>query len=129
MSLNLAAELSALEAMTVPQLKQRYGDVHNEVARSNNKPWLIKRIAWRLQANAYGDLSERARQRALELANDADVRLKPPRTTTLAATTPARTAAASANDNRLPVPGTVLTRKYKRRTYCVFVRADGFEFE
>jgi hypothetical protein len=39
--------------------------------------WLVKRIAWRMQALAEGDLSERARRRAAELANDADLRLSP----------------------------------------------------
>ena len=34
---------------------------------------------WRLQALAEGDLSERARRRAAELANDADLRLAPPK--------------------------------------------------
>jgi hypothetical protein len=52
--------------------------VFGEATRAGNKSWLIKRIAWRLQALAEGDLSERARQRAKELANDADLRLSPP---------------------------------------------------
>jgi hypothetical protein len=34
---------------------------------------LIRKIAWRMQALAEGDLSERARRRAAELANAADV--------------------------------------------------------
>ena len=34
---------------------------------------LNKRIVWRLQALAEGDLSERARRRAAELARDADL--------------------------------------------------------
>jgi hypothetical protein len=33
----------------------------------------------RMQALAEGDLSERARQRAAELAQDADLRLSPPK--------------------------------------------------
>jgi hypothetical protein len=41
--------------------------------------WLIKRIAWRMQANHEGGLTERARQRARELACDADLRLSAPR--------------------------------------------------
>ncbi len=53
---------------------ERYEDVFGESTRSGNKAWMIKRIAWRLQANAYGGLSERAKARAAELANDADVR-------------------------------------------------------
>jgi hypothetical protein len=124
---NLAANSAALETLTVPQLKQRYGEVCGEAARSNNKAWLVKRVAWRLQANVLGDLSERARQRARELANDADIRLKPPKTTIL--TAPSRTSAPTASDDRLPVPGTVLTRKYKGRVHRVTVRADGFEYD
>jgi len=38
-----------------------------------------QRIAWRLQALAEGDLTERARRRAAELANDADIRMFPPK--------------------------------------------------
>ena len=45
----------------------------------NSKPWLIRRIARRLLERAYGDLSERARRRAEELADDADLRTTSPR--------------------------------------------------
>ena len=34
---------------------------------------MFRRIAWRLQALAEGDLTERARERARELARDADL--------------------------------------------------------
>ena len=37
--------------------------------------WLIKRIAWRMQANHEDRITEHARQRARELACDADPRL------------------------------------------------------
>ena len=68
-----------LEQMTVPQLKQRYAKVYGEETRTHHKVLLIKRILWRMQALREGDLSERARQRARELANDADLRRSPPR--------------------------------------------------
>jgi len=64
MGLNIPKEVGAMKRMTTRQLKDRYEDVFGEVCRSNHKQWLIKRIAWRLQANEEGDLSERARQRA-----------------------------------------------------------------
>jgi hypothetical protein len=38
---------------------------------NRNRTWLIRRIAWRLQANSEGGLSDRARARAAELVNDA----------------------------------------------------------
>ena len=47
-----------------------------ESTKTGNRTHLIKRIAWRLQALAEGDLSERARRLALEIANDADLQLR-----------------------------------------------------
>ncbi len=79
MNLNVGKEVAALQRMTVRELGTRYAEVFGEATRAGNKAWLLKRIAWRLQSQAEGDLSERARQRAAELANDADVRLSPPK--------------------------------------------------
>src|SRR5260370_19189801 len=73
-----ADELAGLVRMTVTQLRARYATLFGEPTRAGNKAWLVKRIAWRLQALAEGDLSERPRRRDLELANDADLRLSPP---------------------------------------------------
>ena len=79
MAIDVNAAEKALEQMTVPQLKQRYAKVYGEETRTHHKVLLIKRILWRMQALREGDLSERARQRARELANDADLRRSPPR--------------------------------------------------
>ena len=72
-------EIEALRHMTVGKLKQKYGEVFGEASRSNHKQFLFRRIAWRMQANAWGGLSERARRRALEIADDADLRIRAPR--------------------------------------------------
>ena len=72
------SEIDDLQYKTVAQLQIRYREVFGESSRSNHKQFLIRRVAWRLQALAEGDLSERARQRAAELANDADLRMLPP---------------------------------------------------
>ncbi len=69
----LAAEIKALQEMTVSELQDRYREVFGEETRSHHKDWLWKRIAWRVQELAEGGLSERAVQRAKELANEADV--------------------------------------------------------
>ena len=61
-------EIEALRRMTVGQLKDKYREVLREESRSNHKQFLFRRIAWRIQANAEGGLSERARRRALEIA-------------------------------------------------------------
>jgi len=80
MPIDVDAAVKTLNRMTVTQLRQRYAEVFGEAARSFNKQHLVKRIAWRLQAMHEGDLSERARRRAHELANDADLRILPPAT-------------------------------------------------
>ena len=59
-------------------LRETYHEVFGEETRSRHKEFLWKRIAWRLQANEEGDLSERAKRRAAELANDADIRVRVP---------------------------------------------------
>jgi hypothetical protein len=132
MTQNLAKQLAALEKMSTADLKKKYAELIGDEARSGNRTWLVRRIAWRLQANQYGGLSERARQRAAELANEADLRLSPPKLKPERVTT--QTVAPSAvghidGDSRLPVAGTILTRKYKGRSLQVQVLEDGFEFE
>jgi hypothetical protein len=128
--MNIAKEVAVLERLTVKQLQGRYAEAFDEQTNANHKAWLVKRIAWRLQAQTEGDLSERARQRAAELANDADLRLSPPKM--LPGTAPATTLASIRPDDadrRLPLPGTIITRTYKGRTLLVKVLPAGFEFE
>lgn len=132
MAIDVGREVAALRRMTAKQLRDRYVTVFGEETRANNKAWLVKRIAWRLQANAEGNLSERAKRRADVLANDADLRLFPPRSTV--GTAPAGSTAElpipiSKADHRLPPPGTILTRKYKGGLVRVQILADGFEYE
>ena len=79
MELNVGKEVAALERMTVGELRDRYAEVFGEITLARNKQWLVKKIIWRLQSVAEGDLSERARARAAEIANDADFRRRPPR--------------------------------------------------
>jgi hypothetical protein len=131
MHLNVAKEVATLQKMTVKQLRQKFAELCGEEARTGNKVWLVKRLAWRLQALAEGDLSERARLRAAELANDADLRLNPPKPkpATIAPECPQPTVLRLQSNGRLPPPGTILTREYKGQRLQVKVLAQGFEFE
>jgi len=136
MAIDVNAAERALEQMTVPQLKQRYARVYGEETRTHHKVLLIKRIFWRMQAMREGDLSERARQQARELANDADLRRGPPHVPTLDGPTPrangervVRVALPAGDDARLPVPGSVFHREYKGRAVFVRVLPKGFEYD
>jgi hypothetical protein len=123
----LANEIASLEAMTTSQLRERYREAFGENTLAANKTWLIKRIAYRLQVLAEGDLTERARQRAVELANDADLRVIPPKEPS--PTPRVSIPLSSPADRRLPKAGTVIERQYKGKTLLVTVLSDGFEFE
>jgi hypothetical protein len=126
------AQIEALRHMTTGQLKEKYREVFGEPTRSNHKQFLFRRIAWRIQANAWGGLSERARRRALEIANDADLRIRAPKNFSIDELDPARTLetkVAPTADPRLPKPGTLLVRRHQGKDIVVRVREDGFEFD
>src|SRR5262245_31175804 len=102
--LNIGAELATLRRMTPAQLRVKYSEVFGEPSRSGHKEWLVKRIIWRMQANAEGDLTERAKRRALEIANDADLRVKAPPQSKLTPGAAERTVTKRvqfSNENRL----------------------------
>jgi hypothetical protein len=128
----LRQEWASLQHLSVADLRDRYAQLFGEVPRTGNKIWLRKRIAWRLQALAEGELSERARRRAAELAHDADLRTTPPRPTAVAAplaTAQRPTRRARPRHPRLPPPGTILTRPYRGATLEVRVLEQGFVYQ
>ena len=130
MQTNVAKEVAALPEMTVTELRAKYAAVFGEPARSHNRQHLIKRVAWRIQALAEGGLSERARRRADELANEADLRTTAPRRP--APTRAGRTRRTKLNlssRGRLPMPGAEIAREYKGRNIVVTVLPKGFEYE
>ena len=131
MQLNIAKEVAALRRLSTRDLRARFAEAFGEMTNANNRIWLVKRIAWRLQVQAEGDLSERARRRADELANDADLRLSPPWEKTVRETPdlPEMPAPRGKGDERVPPPGTIITRRYKGESLQVQVLPDGFAFE
>jgi hypothetical protein len=121
-------EIEGLRHLTTAQLKEKYREVFGEQSRSNHKQFLFPRIAWRIQANAWGGLSERARRRALEIADDADLRIRAPKNFLKDGPDESRTAEtriAPGLDPRLPLPGSDLVRRYQGKDVVVRVRQDG----
>jgi len=130
MAYSIGQEIATLKRMTVGELRGKYAEVTGEATRSRHKDYLIRRIVWWLQANAEGDLSERARRRAMELTRGADMRLTAPRNKAAPAAGQTKVATLHiSQDDRLPMPGAVITRVYKGRTIEVHVLPDGFEYE
>jgi len=123
----LRQEIENLRQLKTKELKLRYRQLFGEDSSSSNQQHLFRRIAWRLQAQSEGDLSERAKQRAAQLAEDLDLRLRAPRPF-WDQLIQANGAAASQRDPRLPVTGTILKRSYQGKTIIVTVLAQGFSY-
>ena len=128
MDANLRQEIENLRTLKIKDLKLRYRELFGEESPSSNYQHLFRRLAWRLQARAEGDLSERARQRAAVLAEDVDLRLRAPRRFWKELSTGTNTESVALRDPRLPAPGTILQRKYQDAIVTVTVREEGFEY-
>jgi hypothetical protein len=125
------AAINDLPQSKVAALQKRYRELFGEESKSSNKQFLFRRIAWRLQANAEGDLSERARRRATEIADERDLRLRAPKEF---ATRPESASQGvdrtrPPKDGRLPETGSLLTRRVGDRQIVVKVLKEGFEYE
>ena len=116
--MTLAAQVRALQGESVAELATRYRERFGTEPASTRHSWLFRRLAWQLQADAHGGLSDRAQQRLDTLM--AELPPPPPRD---AATRTARVPGIRRKG--VIQPGTVLERQYKGRTVRVTVLDDG----
>ena len=133
MNANVVKAIERLRGLSIPVLKARYLEVFGQETKTSNKQFLFRRIAWQLQAQVEGGLSERALQRAAQIADESDLRLGGPqgfwswsKPTEIHRHAPVH---GRRRDGRLPEPGTRLRRQYQDREIVVTVLEDGFEFE
>jgi hypothetical protein len=126
-------EIEKLRRATVGELRSKYLELFGQPSYSNHKQFLFRRVAWRLQAVAYGELSERARQQAQALAQDVDLRIKAPGhlvgTGEQLLQPTLRSRGKPSRDERLPPQGTMLRREFKGEWIVVQVLADGFQYQ
>jgi len=112
---DLLAQLAALETTPTDELADQYVGLYDMQPRLRRRRWLIRRIAWALQAREHGGLSTTARARLDELMAEIEV--------------PAAGAARPEPKRRsdgLSV-GTTLSRTWHGREYLVRVVENGFE--
>jgi len=128
-------QLDDLGKMTTSDLVQRYEDLHGHKCRTRHRAYLIRKIAWRIQANAEGGLSERARKRAAELADLAEVRVMAPKAAICppqpgpGCTTTRSVKGMVTGDARIPPAGFAVVKEYKGRVIRVVVLPDGQGFD
>jgi len=71
----IAEEISELRAMNVAELVERYVAVFGRLPRCKQPVWLFRRIAWKIQEQRLGGLSETAKARLEELIAEIDLPL------------------------------------------------------
>ncbi len=128
------AAIEELRRLNIPALRKKYYELFREESKSSNNKFLFRRIAWRLQANAEGGLSDRACRRAAEIADDSELGTRAAREL-VSTHAPANVQRGECErsqpqrDWRLPPPGALLTRRVVNRQIVVKVLEEGFEFE
>ncbi len=120
---NILAEILALKEASLPELQKRYFELFDsKKAPSNNKACLWQKIAYRLQELEYGSLPEEAKNKVKELAQEYD----PINNKALRSNAVKR---CLARDQRLPIPGTIITKEYKGIAIEVKVLEKSFEYK
>ena len=72
---SIADEIEELRAMTVAELVPRYEDAFRKPPRVKHREWLWKRIAWKIQEQRFGGLSNAAKRQIDELIAEMDLPL------------------------------------------------------
>ena len=114
-------QIAELETLPAGQLEARWRALFGTDPPACQRRFLVKRLAYRLQELAYGGLSEAARARMNEIAEEAGLDEE--------ASLSGRGRRAAQRKRELPVAGTRLVREWDERRHEVTVTATGFEFE
>lgn len=122
----ITEQIMSLKDRSLEELKSEYEEVFSgEKTTSNNKVFLWRKIAWRLQELEHGGISTETKSRIDTLIKDHD----PINHKTLRAQSAGSKESPKGRDTRLPIPGTVITKKYKDQLIEVKVLDSGFEFK
>lgn len=127
----LKAEINLLFNMSVNELRAKYREVLGFCTNSRNRDFLVRKIAWKIQSDVFGGITERMREKAYEIADFSRLRVRDtiiPKAAFSEGTCPPKKIALK-HDPRLPMCGALLSRTYRGRRIVVKVLDDAFEFE
>jgi hypothetical protein len=127
---NIREQIQGLKSTTLSTVQERYKDLFNVAeAPCANKPYLIKKIAYKLQEMAYGELSDDAKLQIIDLIEKYDpINNKALRPQVVSAGKSV-VSIPFMRDKRLPIPGTVIHKKYKSQDIHIKVLDKGFEYK
>ncbi len=127
-------KVADLPRLSAPQLQVVHRLMFGAEHPVANCQHLRRKIAWHLQARVEGGLPESARQQAIAIAREARLRVRisenvSRRSREIPLDMAVTTSVVEPRDARLPMPGSLIVKKYKDRTLVVKVLDSGFEFE
>ena len=71
MSSRTLKQITELNTLSIPQLDERWRKLFGTAPPAHQRRFMVKRLAYRVQELVYGGLSDEARRRAAEIAQDA----------------------------------------------------------
>ena len=118
---SITRELNEIRKMTVAQLVKKYRKVFGKEPRVKHKEHLQRKIAWKVQEQHFGGLSDAAQRRLNVLIGELDL----PFDGKKEAVTAALRRTRRPNE---PAVGTVLVRRWRGTDIHVRVVDDGYEW-
>ncbi len=120
--------LAEIKQMSVKQLQALWQELHGAPTNTRNRPFLQKRLAFRVQELGEGGLSEKAKDKAGELQGKAPGPRKASASDITQEATPVKVRSSKrGRDPRLPKAGSVIEREHKGKMYKVTVHDTDFE--
>ncbi len=109
---SVLSRLAALKTMPSQELKQQWRDLFETEPPAYNRRFLESRLAYRIQELAYGGLKPETVERLESLADQLE-----------------KGKTLRVRDDRRPISGTRLIRKWQGIEHCVTVRDTDFEYQ
>ena len=121
-------KIMALKDASLDELKQKYQELFDDKpAVSSNKVYLWRKIAYRMQELEYGKVGDETQGRIQQLIQQYDpINNKALRPDGGVEYQPKKSSRS--RDNRLPIPGTIITKEYKGTKLEVKILESGFEY-
>lgn len=129
--IHIKITIESLEAMRIDELRTKYFEVYQYHSNSRNREFLERKIAWKIQANFFGDISSESREVAHKIANLSSLKVHKKFKTNLISIDGFEKIIdlKLKRDSRLPMPGAILTKIHNGKNIIVKVLDKGFEFE
>jgi len=125
----ITSQIAALKNASLDELQYKYKELFNNGGvSSTNKTFLWRKIAYKLQEAEYGGLSDSGRSKIAELIKKYDPINNKALRPQVVFGGKNMVAIPSLRDKRLPIPGTIIHKKYKGRDIYVKVLEKGFEY-